>query len=386
MVSTFPSVTHVAFASLFGPLGTAPSPRYELRSFDTTENATIGGGPLHYADERPPWSSYLDAPGQSLVREMANYVSPPLTARLSFRAIERDVLSSPKDVVVSYIGATDGLLHLYTDERATQFLVELDRRLAELERRHRRDRGRPLRIVLFSDHGCGRFDIHHATGFEHRLRHAGLRVVDHLAGPDDIVVPQFGVVNYGALFLRSADRAGVAAEAVVGHESVDVVAYASAPDVVEVLSHGGRARVRWTGSDSAARYRYEDLGGDPLRLTRHVEHLEATGSFDAEGYASRESWLRETAFGDFPDPLRRLGQALTGDRVTSRADVLISLGPTWAWGLRSAVLGSWVRRGRLKGTHGGLDRPSTLGMVLVNDAEFQMEPAIPADRALALFS
>ena len=92
-----------------------------------------------------------------------------------------------------------------------------------------------------------------------------------------------------------------------------------------------------------------------------------------------------TAFGYYPDALRRLAQALTGDRVKSRASVLFSLGPCWAAGLHSAVAGAWARTGagRLEGTHGGLDHQSSLGFMLTNDPALGSSRAVRSDAALA---
>ncbi|MBK9178391.1 MAG: alkaline phosphatase family protein [Acidimicrobiales bacterium] len=383
LVAPFPTVTHVAFASLFLPFGAAPSRRYELRHFDSIANTTVGGGPLAYGRDVPPWSEYLDAPHRDLVSELSNYVSPRRAARSGLDEIEREVLASDRDVVVAYLGATDGLMHLYGDESVLDFLGELDERLAGLGRRHREERGRPLRIVLFSDHGCGSCEIRHAGGFDRLLRDAGLRVVDRLEGPDDVVAPRFGLVNYGALFLRDADRADTAARAIARHHAVELAAFSPGPNLVEVVSGAGRGRVRWHGPAGAARYAYEDVGGDPLRLTGARRRLAAGGLLDPAGYAGDDEWLRETAFEHFPDPLRRLAQALTGDRIQSRANVLFSLGPCWSWGLYSAVVGAWVRGGRLEGTHGGLDRESSLGFFLADDPTLAMPLVVRADEALA---
>ncbi|MGZ4755229.1 MAG: alkaline phosphatase family protein [Acidimicrobiia bacterium] len=386
VVAPFPTVTHVAFASLFLPFGVPPSQGYELRHFDTTANTTVGGGVLDYGKEVPPWFEFFDLPHRSLAAELANYVSPRSAARRAVDEIEREVLASPLDVFLAYVGATDGLMHIYGDSHMVELLVELDRRLIALRDRHQEARHRPLEIVLFSDHGCGSAKIHHAEGMDHLLRDAGLNVVEQLSAPDDVVAPKFGLVNYGALFLGDADRAGTAATAIARHEAVELAAYSPGPNVVEVVSGAGRARVRWREGASATRYAYEDHGGDPLRLAPARRRLDADGLVDADGYADDDSWLRATASGYYPDALRRLGEALTGDRIQSRATVLFSLGPSWAGGWHSAVVGAWVRGGRLAGTHGGLDRESSLGFLLVSDPTFAAPPTVRSELALARFA
>ena len=386
LVAPFPTVTHVAFASLFQPLGAAPSQHYELRYFDVPTNRMAGGSPVGYGSNAPPWSEFLDTPHRSLTSELSNYVSPVWAARREFDEIERELFASERDVVVAYIGGTDGIMHLFGDDAGIEFLMELNERLVATIRRHLRVRGRPLRIALFSDHGCGSCRVHHATGFDDLLRDEGLRVVERLERPEDVVAPTFGLVNFGALFLRDADRAEAAAVAVARHNAVEVAAYSPEPGVIDVVSPVGRSRVTWRGLPGAERYAYQDQGGDSLRLTGVRDRLIAGGLVDNDGYASQVDWLRESAFENFPDPLRRLVAALTGDRVQSRADVLFSLGPSWARGLRSAVVGSWVRHGWLKGTHGGLDRDSTLAFYAVSDPAFSLPPAVPSHEALAPFA
>ena len=137
-----------------------------------------------------------------------------------------------------------------------------------------------------------------------------------------------------------------------------------------------------TRAGGTTRSRYEHDGGDPLRLAGAVERLGADRRIDAEGWATDADWLVETAFEHFPDPLHRLRRAMTGDRVRNRASVLYSLGPSWAGGWHSAVVGSWMRGGRLSGTHGGLDGASSLGFLLVADPTFTLPPVVRSEDAL----
>jgi len=45
------------------------------------------------------------------------------------------VLVSSRDVVIAYIGATDGFAHLYEEDRLVQFLVDLDTRARDVRGR-----------------------------------------------------------------------------------------------------------------------------------------------------------------------------------------------------------------------------------------------------------
>jgi hypothetical protein len=386
LVAPFPSMTHVSFASLFLPFGVAPSSGYEIHHFDTTANEMVGGSPLTYDENVPSWSEMFDAPGRGLMSKISAYAAPWHSARKDLADIERELLESPRDVVAGYVGATDGILHLQGEESAVKFLLELDVALRDLAVRHLEARGRPLRFVLFSDHGCGSCKLHSARGFERLLGEAGLSVSERLDGPEDVVAPTFGLVNYGVLFLRKPDRAAVAAHALIRHEAVELAAWSPAPNVVEVVSAAGHARILWRDEAGAARYAYEEGNGDPLRLAGARGRLAAAGLLDADGFAHEDDWLRETAFADYPDPLRRRADALAGDRVRSRATVLFSLGPCWSWGWKSALAGAWIRGGRLEGTHGGLDRDSSLGFLLVSDPASAPPRVVRAGTALAPFA
>ena len=140
-----------------------------------------------------------------------------------------------------------------------------------------------------------------------------------------------------------------------------------------------------TGGTHAVRAT-SDHGGDPCGSPRRSNDSTRDGRIDGDGYATDADWLVETAFEHFPDPLHRLRRAMTGDRVRNRASVLYSLGPSWAGGWHSAVVGSWMRGGRLAGTHGGLDGASSLGFLLVADPAFTMPPVVRSEDALARFA
>jgi len=387
LVAPFPTVTHVGFAALFAPFGVGPSDGYEIRYFDRTLNRSVGADPLTYRHDVPAWGELLDSPRRSLVTKTANYVSPRGAARLELDEVERDLLTTDRDVLVAYVGATDGLLHLYDDDAAVGYLLGLSGRLDDLRSRHRARTGRPLRIVVFSDHGCGRHKIHHAEGLPHLLREAGLRPARHLEHPDDVVLPEFGLVNMAVLFVADAARAGVAAAALAAHPAVDLAAWAAGPDRVEVVGRAGACTVRWrTDGAGTLLLAVEDCNGDVLALAGARAALREEGRLDGEGWARDEDWFAATVPGRFPDALHRLVDALTGDRVRNRADVVASLAPGWAAGSRSALVGATVRGGRLEGTHGGLDRESTLGVLAVSDRDRILPPAVRARDALAPYA
>ena len=75
-------------------------------------------------------------------------------------------------------------------------------------------------------------------------------------------------------------------------------------------------------------------------------------------------------------------ESLNGAWVSNAATVIFSFEPGYAWGIKSAHIGAWVKAGRLEATHGGLDRESTWGFFLTSDPDLETPPAVRADLAL----
>jgi hypothetical protein len=384
MISTFPSVTNVAFTALFNRFGAEPANGYEVSHFSREENDVVGGSLIGYKQRINSWREHFDLTCRAIGCKLAAYTSPRRVSRNDLHETERLLFDSFKEVVLAHIGATDALIHLRGDDAAIEMLIEVDEWIAEQKQRHLAERGRPLRVVLMSDHGNSDAKIHMASKIRRRLRKAGLNVVAHLDGPDDVVAPTFGLVSYGALFLRH-DRAEIAARAVVDHKAMDLAAWISGEREISIIGFPGDAVVRWREGPEGRSFRYEEITGDPLHLAGAVADLAAGGLMDADGFAREDEWLRASAQCDFPDAPRRLADALVGPYVRNKATVIFSLKPGYAWGWKSAHVGSKLNGGRLEGTHGGLDRISSLAFFLTDDPLLQPSEAISINDALAAF-
>jgi hypothetical protein len=376
-------MTSVSFAELFRPLRAAPSDGYELRHFDLARNAVVGN-PLRPRRHGGSWKTCCDVAFQALAAKVAMYGTPRWTGRLEVAAAETAVLGSTTDPIVAYVGSTDGLAHMYGDEAMVRFLLELDASLRRLARRHQTVHRRALRVVIFSDHGMGRVPVRSVGDVSGALRRAGLRVARRLRDPEDVVASTFGVVGYGALYVAPA-LAEAAARGIVRHEGVELAAWSPEPCTVDVVSRDGRARVRWRAEGEGRRFACECAGLDPLRLDEVRRRLAREARLGPDGFAADRDWLAATADGQYPDALRRLADAFAGDRVRSRAPVLFSLAPGRAWGWRSAHVAARFAGGRIEGTHGGLDRDSSLGFLLTDDAAASPPPVVRASEALAPF-
>ena len=150
-----------------------------------------------------------------------------------------------------------------------------------------------------------------------------------------------------------------------------------------MISENGEATVRWNDGPTGRSFAYRPESEDPLRLRTTLARMIEADMLDREGYASQDDWLASTALAEFPDAPRRLVNALTGTYVKNPGTLVFSLHSGDAWGWRSAQIGAWLLGGRLEATHGGLDRASTLGFFLTDEADTDPAPAVLAENALS---
>ena len=381
LVSTFPSITNVGFVAILSPLGSQPMRGYELRHYDSERNRVGGGGVAGYRKQVGAWRVLFDARG-SLWSKAGAFLWPRHEARSEIRRIEKLALEEPSPLMLGLVGATDSILHVDGDQAAIRLLVEISERIDVLRRRHEELHGRPLRVVIVSDHGNGGGKIRTTDGFRRTLRDAGFRPVEHLSRPDDVVLVTYGVCGYGAIYLAH-ERAVSAARAGLGHEGVELAAWIDGDRRMRVLGRAGEALVRWRTTGPEREFSYEPSGGDPLRHWPAQATLREAGRLDAEGFGSENDWFEATAAGEYPHALARLVDALEGRFVRNAATVLFSFEPGYAWGVPAARFGAWILGGRLEATHGGLDRVSSWGVYLRTDEDGRPSAPMRADTALA---
>lgn len=366
LVSTFPSMTNVAFTAMLQPFGARPAEGYEVQYFDRQRNKVVGRSPFRYHNRVFGWRDLFDRTGRSFVGKIAIYGRPIGLARREIEAGAEVLLDSPKEVILVHVGGTDALVHTKGDETAVRFLIELDDRLKALKAEHEERRGRPLRVVLLSDHGNTRKKVRRATGIRRQLENAGLRLRGSLERPNDVVAATFGVVSYGALFLKP-ERAETAGRAVARSPAVEVVSWIAGEREVRVISRRGEATIHWLDLPGGRHFAYRSTGPEPLGFASVRSDLEESGLLTPEGFGSAADWFAAGFGTEYPGALRRLVDGLTASYVANRATVLFSLEPGYAWGWKSALLAARLKGGRLEGTHGGLDRESSLAFFLSDD-------------------
>ncbi len=382
MISTFPSMTSVAFTAILRPFCVHPIAGYETLYFDRQDNVTVGGTSVEYLERYFPWRTVFQVRKRSFGSKVAGYTRPMYQARKMIGRVEKMVLASTVDPVMVHVASTDVVTHIRGDAPIIEYLLELSHRVEELEVAHQEKWARPLRVVMLSDHGNTDGGVSSAGDLRETLGEAGFTIRKRLESPEDLVIPAYGAVSYSALYL-DAERAAEVGRAAVENPAVDLAAWIGQPGEMRVISRGEEAVVRWRELSDSAGFSYDSVTGDPLRLDRARTDLVAAGLVGSNGFAEAEQWRRVTLDHRYPDPLRRLVEALQGTWVENPATVILSLHDDRAWGSKKAWVGSFLMGAGLKGTHGALDAESTMGFLIANEPLPDAPSAVPASQTLS---
>ena len=161
-----------------------------------------------------------------------------------------------------------------------------------------------MKITMFADHG---HNLTHGESIHLKeiLEHAGFHVAEKLEEPNDVVIPEFGLITCASI---DTTRPELVASTVVQIEGINLVMYKDGRDRVVVLNHSGKALISYRDG----RYRYEILHGDPLRLGPIFENLRNANMLDADGYASDAALFSASSSHEYPDALARIWRAFHG--------------------------------------------------------------------------
>jgi hypothetical protein len=381
LISTFPSETEVALTSA---LHAPPAPGYENRHFDWKQQRVAGGIALTLA-QSAPYLQKLDYDEPGIFKGL-QYVLPTKSYRADLGRLRKRFLASRAPLFIAHISSTDGLCHIYRPEQLRPLLLEF----ADLLRDLYLAEGGRLRMLVFSDHG-NNLTPSRPVSFAGPLKRAGFRLSDALEQPRDLVLPQFGLVSFAAVYCRP-EIVGELAGVLAGVQGVELVAYRQAPvrspksevqspptqpahlglgtwdfgpvsSGVRVLSSGGEAVVE--ASVDGRSFRYRPLRGDPLAMLAVWEQLKRAGKLDAAGFAPESELFAATLGSRYPDALLRLAEWAGNIYVENPASVMISLADGYYSGS-----GVFQRIVDLQSTHGALSRGSTLGFAMSTDGPF----------------
>jgi hypothetical protein len=365
LISSFPSTTSVSFGGILGPLGLDRSPGYEARFFDWRRRRVVGGMLLSYFRIPFAWREFFDWNRKSPARRMLAALRPARATRSWFERAVTAFQASDKPLFFVYNGATDTLAHLRGPQAFEGVLADLDRLLREARRR------RPFRVVLLSDHGlAGGEPLRNVFApVKRALREAGWRYRRRLRGPRDVALTPFGLVSSFELYTAEGMEAEVARE-VAAVPGVDLCALRQRGGWT-VVDGAGAARFTRRRGPAGAEWRYRPIDGDPL------EYSDLAG----EEWRGDRWWLESTAGHRYPDALHRLARSF--ELVDNPASILCSTGSGHMFGARKTERSARLTGGRLRWTHGALERDATRGFLMSDDPRLPLTGPVRFDEALA---
>ncbi len=365
LISSFPSTTSVAFGGILEPLGLERSPGYEARFFDWRRRRVVGGMLVSYFRIPFAWRQFFDWNRRSPARRMLAALRPAKTTRSWFERAVAAFQGSDKPLFFVYNGATDTLAHLQGPQAFEGVLADLDRLLREARRR------RPFRVVLLSDHGLagGRPLRNVFVPVKRALREGGWRYRRRLEGPRDVALTPFGLVSSFELYTAEGMEAEVARQ-VAAVPGVDLCAHRWQGGWT-VVGDAGEARFARRTGPAGTEWRYRPNDGDPLEY----------GDLARDEWHGDRWWLESTADRRYPDALYRLSRAF--ELVDNPASILCSTGSGHMFGARKTERSARLTGGRLRWTHGALERDATLGFLMSDDPRLPLTGPVRFDEALA---
>jgi hypothetical protein len=348
MVSTFPSLSDVAFAAIGGA---EPPDGYQVMRFDPAQNKVVGNT-IGSLGSRAHSRAWVDSPNHSSLHRMVGYMAAYSVALRDLRQIGQDFLLSDRQTYVGMLGQSDSVLHIDGRAGAEKLLLEVDAFLQDLQAQVRARTGRELLVDIVSDHGStmvkGKI-----IPLDEQLRGCGFQRRDRIEDNHDIAYSLAGIIGSVAI-TTSPESTEAAARCLTAAEGVDLVAI-DRGDAVGVMTADGEAQIRPAGSGDEA-YEYRVLRGDPLQLAVPV-NVGGVEIFD------QASLFAESIDAARPDPLRRLWRAFHGE-VKQPSPILVSLADGYeAANPELRALASL--RGRF-GTHGSMTRLASLGVLVSN--------------------
>jgi len=347
LISSFPSLSDVALTEL---LHTGKVPGYENLYFDTQRNQIAGGATSTVAKVRMPYLDALDYDEPGIFKGLA-YLIPIRIYHADLGRFRKRYAASHLPAYVAHICSTDSVCHVLNREQFLKLMMEVDRLLREIYIQYRGQ----VDFVVFSDHGNShvqnrRIDL---DGF---LAQHGFRVESAIRNESSVVVPAFGLV--GALPVYSqAQNTPKLARVLATHDAVDFTVYLER-DNVQIGSSRGSAVIE--AKDSGKFLKYSAREGDPLQLKMVIQRMHDLRQFDAEGFASTDSWFAATATHEYADAVNATYQGVT-NHVTNRANLLVSLKDGYHYG---SPFFDWLVT--MRSTHGNLRRTSMTGFFMRN--------------------
>jgi hypothetical protein len=379
LVSTLPSSTSVALPGILGPIGLRRSPGYEARFFDWQKKKVRGGGAVSYSRIEFPWRDFFDWGRKGVAGSAFEAVKPVKSGIKRLRNAMNDFVQSDKDEFWIYSAATDIAGHVISPEAHVDFFRALDEMILEARQA---SPDRPFDVVVFSDHGMdgGEPLINVFKPAKKALKQAGYRSKERLKGAEDVVLTPFGLVSNFEAYTVDENK-GRVAEILAAVEGVDLCAY-KLEEGWRVESHRGSATFRQRTMGGELWWSYEPHNGDPLDFQDLIAAMEREGRV-RDGWLPDDACFEATVEAENPDPFYRIAHAF--ELVTNPASVICSAGRGYMYGAPHTAVLAQFGKGRLRWTHGALNREATLGFLFSDVEGWEAPEAVRFDRAIVPF-
>ena len=379
LVSTFPSSTSVALPGILGPIGLRLSPGYEARFFDWDEGKVRGGGAVSYGKIEFPWRDFFDWGRKGVAGSAIEAVKPVKSGVKRLRNAMDDFVESDKDEFWIYSAATDIAGHVISPQAHKEFFQALDEMIRDARQA---SPDRPFDVVVFSDHGMDGGDplINVFKPAKKALKESGFQVKKKLKAPQVVVLTPFGLVSNFEAYTHDENK-GRVAEALAAVEGVDVCAY-ELEKGWRIESHRGSATLLQKELEDRVWWSYQPHHGDPLEFEAVIAMMEQEGLVQ-EGWLPDEACFEATVDAENPDPFYRITHAF--ELVTNPASVICSVGRGYMYGAPHTSVLAKFGKGRLRWTHGALNREATLGFLFSDVEDWEAPNAVRFDRAILPF-
>lgn len=371
LVSTFPSISDIAWHAIFGVY---PPAGYQRVYYSTRHNTVLGDAlsairPIEY-EER------MDYAFDTKFHHLGAYlISWPIARREVNTDVEAILRTRHRETVYLYNVGPDALQHTRGDVH--RYLDHLDARLAELLVRYRERTGRDLEVIVLSDHGHNRAREAEFAPMVEALASQGFEAGRAITRPNHVAFSVDGVTTGFGVFC-DADSVSRVASLLVAMPAADVVTHRVNDSLFTVQRRDSTgllrtARIAFRRVAGEERYRYASERNDPLELDSTVQRMRADGVLDVDGYAAAPAWVTFTASARYPvAPVRIVHGHLFATR--NPAPILVSLDDRFRVGLGMVSVANRLRP--LGGTHGALGSTNAVGMVMSNRVRPQDDVAM----------
>jgi hypothetical protein len=265
---------------------------------------------------------------------------------------------SNASVFFAFLKSTDGIIHLGGREKLMKILAQLDAAISQIYEDHRGE----LEILMFSDHGNALLPFERVQMEPHLARY-GFELSPRIKNSRSVIVPGFGLCSYAPAYTAGENRRELG-EALSDLKGVDFCVFRPVDDesATEIIGPRGRARIHF--DEESNRFRYDQMEGDPLRLSTIIASLRSEGLIDERGCADDRVWFEATKDHTYPDALRNLWSSVR-DHVESKADVLVSFEDGYCYG--SAVFDRLVT---MLATHGSALKTTSYSFLMSTHRQF----------------